>query len=149
MNYLQAPGDAGIIQLLFIMLLGVLALLLYFIFGRQKSTNANKIVSASATKEIKNLTIEEISAKTSSCGYQLQIAGQNLLSTLYVLIILVFFNFFVFIGMFYKPDINELLTIKSGLDMLVSFNAIGGIIIFIFQYSAFTAIKKSGDHLVR
>ena len=148
MNYLQAPGDAGIIQLLFIMLLGVLALLIYFIFGRQKSTNANKIVSASATKEIKNLTIEEISAKTSSCGYQLQIAGQNLLSTLYVLIILVLLNFSVFIIKSDQTAVSELTTIKSHLEILGAINAIGGIIIFMLQYSAFSAIKKSGDHLV-
>ncbi len=148
MYYLQAPANEGIIQLMFFMLLGVLALLLYFIFGRQKSTNAKKIVSASGTQEIKNLTIEGISEKTSSCGYQLQIAGKDLMSTIYVLIILVFLNFFVFFKMSNQTGVNVLSTIKSGLDMLVAINATGGIFIFMFQYSAFTAIKKSGDHLV-
>jgi heme/copper-type cytochrome/quinol oxidase subunit 2 len=148
MYYLQAPANAGIIQLMFFMFFGVIALLIYFIFGRQKSTNAKKIISASATKEIKNLTIEGISEKTSSCGYQLQIAGKDLMYTLYVLIILVFLNFFVFIKMSDQTVVKELSTVKAHLDILVAINAFGGIIILMLQYSAFTAIKKSGDHLV-
>ena len=145
MIFLQAPANAGTFQL---MLLFVLALVIYFLFGRQKSSNAKKIVSASETREIKNLTIESISEKTSSSGYQLQIAGKNLMSTMYALIILVFLNIFVLIKMSDHTVVNELSTVKADFDLLVAINSIGGIIIFMFQYIAFTAIKKSGDHLV-
>ncbi len=146
MNYLQAPANAGSMQLL---LMGVFALIVYFIFGRQKSANHQKGVSTSTIKEIKVLTIEAISEKISNSGSLLKKAGTNLMSTLFVLVVLGFLNIFYFVKIKDQTYINDFSSVKGDIDILIAINVLGGILIFMFQFIAFSSLKESGDNLMK
>ena len=145
MNYLQAPANAGIMELI---VLAVIVLIVFFVSNQIYNYNPKTGVTVAPESDVKNVTLEGLSIKMSNSGYQLQKAGNHFLYTIYVLVIIVVSNVFFLIKLSNQTNLIDLSTVKGDSEMLLLVNSIGAIIIFIFQLIAYTSIKKSGKHLV-